>query len=314
MTKQPYTYYRRAMLYTCILVLLLTTTGQAATLYQSEVLPDKLAALVDLSQGPAIPAQKLSTPLALDPQGADSPTFDEEKQYTLVAYEAYSTGSKTFDIYLSSWAPPYQRLTANQGTYNIEPSLNPGNTRILFVSNRSGNVFNLYSMKVDGTNTTRLTSGGWNDRNPVWSPDGTRIAFSSDRNGNPEIYTINANGTNLLRLTNNSAADIMPTWSPDGTRLAFTSNRTGVLRIYTMNADGTGVAQISTQPISMYPRWSPDGKRIAFSADGNNNGWLDLWVMNSDGTSPRVFKEVTSHSDLTRGRLVPRWKICRIYR
>jgi TolB protein len=34
------------------------------------------------------------------------------------------------------------------------------------------------------------------------------------------------------------------------------------------------------------PAWSPDGRRIVFVS--NRNGFRELWIMNADGTAPRI--------------------------
>jgi hypothetical protein len=51
-----------------------------------------------------------------------------------------------------------------------------------------------------------------------------------------------------------------------------------------MNPDGSNQVQRSTQPYSFHPVWSPDSTRIAFDADGNGNGWQEIWVVNADGS------------------------------
>jgi hypothetical protein len=70
-----------------------------------------------------------------------------------------------------------------------------------------------------------------------------------------------------------------------------------------MNADGSGKTQLSTQPYSEHPAWSPDGSQIAYDSDGQGDGWLDLWVMNADGSD--------AHSLVTgwgqRDMIAPSW-------
>ena len=84
---------------------------------------------------------------------------------------------------------------------------------IAFSSNRDGN-FEIYVMKADGSQQTRLTNNPAFENRPSWSPDGERIAFISDRDGNREIYFMKADGSQQTRLTNNSAFDARPMWRP----------------------------------------------------------------------------------------------------
>ena len=70
--------------------------------------------------------------------------------------------------------------------------------------------------------------------------------------------------------------------APNGTELVF--DLLGDL--YTLPIDG-GEAKQLTEGMAwdMQPRYSPDGKRIAFTSD--RGGGDNLWIVNSDGTSPQ---------------------------
>ena len=188
-----------------------------------------------------------------------------------------------------------RRLTNNDYT-DIHPNLSRGGTRIVFSSYRNGD-YELFSMNTDGSNLVQLTFNNANDVNPQWSPDGTKIVFESYRDGQAEIYVMNANGGGLNRLTTHSEYDIGPSWSPNGEKIAFSSSRSGGFRIFTINVDGSGLTQLSTQPISLHPTWSPDGNQIAFDADGDGDGWQDLWVMNSDGSNQRAIFNPAGQQD-----------------
>lgn len=124
----------------------------------------------------------------------------------------------------------------------------------------------------------QITYNSTDEANPARSPNGQKIAFQSYRDGQAEIFVMNADGSGVTRLTNDPDYDGMPTWSLDGQQIAFTSRCTGGYRIYTMNANGSNQALHSTKPYSQSPTWSPDGSLIAFSADGNNDGWLEVWT------------------------------------
>src|SRR5689334_4791392 len=93
--------------------------------------------------------------------------------------------------------------------------------QIAFSSHRDGNP-EIYTMKLDGSEVTRLTNNSAYDGEPAWSPDGTKIAFTSARDDNSEIYVMNADGTEQTRLTHTGSNAGEATWSPDGTKIAFT--------------------------------------------------------------------------------------------
>ena len=103
----------------------------------------------------------------------------------------------------------------------------------------------IYIMKADGTNQTRLTNNLASDSFAVWAPNASRIAFVSERNQNAEIYVVNVDGTNERNLTNNTTTDFSPSWSPNGSQIAFESDRDGNFEIYVMNADGTNPQRLT---------------------------------------------------------------------
>ena len=206
-----------------------------------------------------------------DPSGWSALTFASYRDMNFEIYIAQGDGTNPV------------RRTAH-GATDYTPEFNRGATQIAFVSTRDGNP-EIYTMRADGTQQTRLTANVSGDYLPTWSPDGKKIAFYSSRDGNSEIYVMNADGTGQTRLTAHGAWDGHPTWSPDGSKIAFVSDRTGGDELWTMNADGSNQKQLSTGlGVAAYPDWSPDGLRITFNDDANYDGWLDVAVINADGT------------------------------
>ncbi|MCA9958284.1 MAG: PD40 domain-containing protein [Anaerolineales bacterium] len=195
------------------------------------------------------------------------------------------------------------KLTTYAGS-DVHPDLNRGGTRVVYSSYRNNN-YEIYVMNADGSEQTSLTQNSTDDVNPAWSPDSNRIVFQAYRNGQPEIYVMNADGSNPVRLTNDSGYDGYPVWSPDGSKIAFVSNRSGLYRIHVMNADGSDVVSLSSQSYSLYPTWSPDGSKIAYSADSNGDGWLELWMMNADGSGQQLLQIPGSQTDYWAGSWSP---------
>ena len=142
----------------------------------------------------------------------------------------------------------------------------------------------IYVVRSNRTNTTRLTDHPGRDEDPVWSPDGRRIAFTSERDGIRAIHVMNNDGSNVTRLTPTTAASYRPAWSPNGSRIAFVSERDDNVELYVMNADGTNTVRLTNhgEAIDRDPAWSPNGAKIAFSSDLQGN--RDIYVVNANGS------------------------------
>ena len=170
---------------------------------------------------------------------------------------------------------------------DVSPAWSPDGTRIVFASDRTGNM-EVFVMNADGSEQTRLTTHADNGSfAPAWSPDGKRIAFISNRDDAVGIFVMNADGSNQTRLTDNKAlSDLEPDltlrWSPDGQRIVFVSTSSGA-KIYSINVDGSDLKPLVKESPASAPTFSPDGKRIAFAATRDGNP--DIYVMNADGSA-----------------------------
>ncbi len=209
---------------------------------------------------------------------------------TQIAFTSFRDGG--YDVYVMRADGSGQTRLTTDGAFDADPDWGPAapspppttGERIVFTSTRDGSrSYDIYVMRPDGSEQTRLTDDPAEDLDPRWSPDGTRIAFSTSRDGDREIYVMNADGSAPTRLTNSLGPDLVPAWSPDGRRMAFASLRDGNTDIYVMNTDGTGQTRLTDNPAhELEPEWSPDGRHIAFVSDRalNNN----IYVMNPDGS------------------------------
>ena len=129
----------------------------------------------------------------------------------------------------------------------------------------------------------------------------TKLAFTSDRDASrmtgrlvenagqgKEIYISDYDGANQQRVTANRNLNITPKWGPDPRTLAYTSYVSGFQDIYITTFDGRSPlkpAGGNDDVHNMLPAISPDGSKIAFaSTRGSSSGYLDIWVVNRDGT------------------------------
>ena len=143
----------------------------------------------------------------------------------------------------------------------------------------------IYTMKADGTNQTRIAPDTVFNYMGSWSPDGSRIVFArfTVAIGNAEIFVMAADGTSQVRLTYNGPRTSNPVWSPTGEKIAFVGWQDPHHAIYTMNADGSSQTRLTSATAEdMCPAWSPDGSRIAFTS--NRDGFSQIYLMNADGS------------------------------
>lgn len=117
------------------------------------------------------------------------------------------------------------------GSYCHQPEWSPDGDWIAFATDRDGNV-EIYKVRPDGTELTRLTRAPGVDAHPRWSPDGRWLSFTSNRDGNYDIWLMRADGSDEQNLTRHSATDDHAAWSPDGKSIAFVSMRDGGFDIY----------------------------------------------------------------------------------
>jgi hypothetical protein len=78
-------------------------------------------------------------------------------------------------------------------------SFSPDGTHILYQRGEPLPEPGIHSMKADGTDDVRLTSGNFDGA--VWSPDGTRIVFASSTPTDTPVYTMSADGSDIRPLT-----------------------------------------------------------------------------------------------------------------
>jgi Tol biopolymer transport system component len=105
--------------------------------------------------------------------------------------------------------------------------------RLAFVSFATGNA-DIWTVNLDGSDLTQLTSDPSHEIDPAWSPDGTQLVFSSNRLSpmNFDLWMFDLRDGRLVQLTADQGHDGGATWGPDGRSIYFHSYRNGNWDIY----------------------------------------------------------------------------------
>jgi len=126
------------------------------------------------------------------------------------------------------------------------------------------------------------------DFGAVFAPDGRTVAFVHTVGDIGSIDLIDRDGSHRRTLVPRVSAEHLA-WSPDGRSLAYDDGQSSIWRV---DLDTRTPVRLTTDDPghlieSWQPAWSPDGRTIAYSRFQTCFRCTTIWLMNSDGTSPR---------------------------
>ncbi|MCY7344844.1 MAG: hypothetical protein LH614_01380 [Pyrinomonadaceae bacterium] len=231
------------------------------------------------------------------------PPADYSKGYVWAVYPEYEIYTSTPD------GKDIKKLTDSKG-YDAEATVSPDGKRIIFTSERDGDL-ELYSMDKTGKNIKRLTNEIGYDGGAFFSPDSKQIVYRGSHPTTPEeikrykdllaqhlivpttfeVWTMNADGANKRQITKLNAASFAPFFTPDGKRIVFCTNyfatdeRKRNFDLAVINVDGTNLQRITfNESFDGFPMFSPDGKKLVFASNrnaakqGDTNVFIADWV------------------------------------
>jgi|CXWL01.1.fsa_nt_gi TolB protein len=215
-----------------------------------------------------------------------------------LAYTSYKDGNP--DLLILDLETGRAKTFSNEQGLNIAGGFSPDGTKLLMTLSK-GKSPNLYLKEINGGPAERVTSHFGADSTPTFSPDARQVAFVSDRSGNPQIHVLDLPTKHIRRLTSLNWCDA-PAWSPTGEWVAFSgrAHNKDKMDIFLVDITGGQLRQLTHgEGSNEDPAWSPDGRFLAFSS--TRGGRPQIWVMDADGSAPRLMANVAG------GSVTPHW-------
>jgi Tol biopolymer transport system component len=179
------------------------------------------------------------------------------------------------------------------GFNNTEPSFLPNDEFVVFTSNRSAGMDNVWSVHLSSGELSRLTSGGGMD----WygSVSGQGMVAYTRWSHQTDLHTINVSTGEDSQLTSWTQDNFVGRFAPEGDRIAYQSTRTGNAEIWILDLESQAELNLSDNAATdVLPAWSPSGDEVAFLSD--REGVMNLWVANADGSGrPEQLSEQKIH-------------------
>ncbi|MHB8955053.1 MAG: HzsA-related protein [Pirellulaceae bacterium] len=181
--------------------------------------------------------------------------FEPSHVYTYHV-EGQRPGGGLYAVDLSNGEPSLTRLVDASDGLVLDANVSYDGRTVLFSWKRTmQDKLQLFTINVDGTQLTQLTSHDSNNLNACWLPDDS-IAFLSDRkpafaycwtSSTPILYCCDRNGGNVKRLSANYLNDFTPSVMEDG-RIIYSRweyvDRPAIpiQSLWSINPDGTGLS------------------------------------------------------------------------
>jgi serine/threonine protein kinase/Tol biopolymer transport system component len=204
-----------------------------------------------------------------------------------IAFQSNRDGD--YDIYVVNIVGGQLRKITENSVWDRLPTWSPDSQWIMYSSDvRGDGTFDLYRIRIDGSDNQLIFSDGWRNSHVRYSPDGQSIVFTSGvdlRDANTwEIVLYDLQTKQKTLLTQNDIRDSSPSFSPDGEQILFITTIGDDTAVANMNLEGTDrhilYDGVGNEWAASY---SLDGQFIVVTS--NVDGQEQLFLMEADGSN-----------------------------
>ena len=232
--------------------------------------------------------------------GADCPTRPDRSQGYVwpvhAGYEIYRVGLDGGGL---------RKLTDGEG-YDAEATVNWARKKNVYTSKASGDL-DLWSMDLNGSNKTRLTTLSGYDGGAFFSHNGGKLVWRAHHPSNAEgerryrdlldrnltapmkmeLFVADADGSNGRRITDFGCAAFAPQFTPDSTRIIFSSNKNECdsrwFELFIIDVDGGNLEQVTDfGGFTSFAEFSPDGRKVVFTSSHNAKSRYEFNIFTAD--------------------------------